>query len=31
MMDKEILDKYIDLRNSCLDEIERKQVVENVV
>ena len=28
MMDREILDKYIDLRNSCLDEIERKQVIE---
>ena len=28
MMDREILDKYIDLRNSCLDEIERKQVME---
>ena len=28
MMDKEILDKYIDLRDSCLDEIERKQVME---
>ena len=31
MMDQEILDEYIDLRNSCLDEIERKQVMENVV
>ena len=28
MMNQEILDKYIDLRNSCLDEIERKQVME---
>ena len=28
MMDREILDKYIDLRDSCLDEIERKQVME---
>ena len=28
MMDQEICDKYIDLRNSCLDEIERKQVME---
>ena len=28
MMDREILDKYIDLRNSCPDEIERKQVME---
>ena len=28
MMDREILDKYIDLRNSCLDETERKQVME---
>ena len=28
MMDLEILDKYIDLRNSCLDDSERKQVME---
>ena len=28
MMDKEILDKYIDLKGSCLDETERKQVME---
>ena len=28
MTDREILDKYIDLRNSCLDEIERKKVME---
>ena len=28
MMDKEILDKYIDLKDSCLDELERKQVME---
>ena len=28
MMDREVLDKYIDLKNSCLDEIERKQVME---
>ena len=28
MMDREILDKYIDLRNSCLDDLERKQVME---
>ena len=28
MMDWEILDKYIDLRNSCLDDSERKQVME---
>ena len=28
LTDQEILDKYIDLRNSCLDEIERKQVME---
>ena len=28
MMDREILDKYIVLKNSCLDEIERKQVME---
>ena len=26
MTDKEILDKYIDLDESCLDEVERKQV-----
>ena len=28
MMDKEILDKYINLRDSCLDKKERKQVME---
>ena len=28
MMDQEILDKYIDLGNSCLDDSERKQVME---
>ena len=28
MMDKEILEKYIDLRDSCLDDSERKQVME---
>ena len=28
MTDKEILDKYINLRDSCLDEQERKQVME---
>ena len=28
MMDREILDKYIDLKGSCLEEIERKQVME---
>ena len=28
MTDKEILDKYIDLKDSCLEEIERKQVME---
>ena len=28
MTDKEILDKYINLKNSCLDEKERKQVME---
>ena len=28
MTDKEILDKYIDLKDSCLDEVERKQVME---
>ena len=27
MMDKEILDKYIDLNDSCLDKAERKQVM----
>ena len=27
MMDQEILDKCIDLRNSCLDDSERKQVM----
>ena len=30
MTDKEILDKYIDLKGSCLDEAERKQVMEMV-
>ena len=28
MMDREILDKYIDLRDSCLHDSERKQVME---
>ena len=28
MTDKEILHKYIDLKDSCLEEIERKQVIE---
>ena len=28
MMDREILDKYIDLRYSCLDDSERKQVMD---
>ena len=28
MMDREILDKYIDLKDSCLDEVERRQVME---
>ena len=28
MMDQEILDKYINLRNSCLDDSERRQVIE---
>ena len=28
MTDKEILDKYIDLKDSCLDEVEREQVME---
>ena len=28
MMDREILDKYIELKDSCLDEVERKQVMD---
>ena len=28
MTDKEILDKYVDLKDSCLEEIEKKQVME---
>ena len=28
MTDKEILDKYIDFNDSCLDKTERKQVME---
>ena len=28
MMDREIIDKYIDLKDSCLEEIEKKQVME---
>ena len=28
MMDQEILDKYINLENSCLDDSERKQVMQ---
>ena len=28
MMNQEILDKYNDLRNPCLDDSERKQVME---
>ena len=28
MTDKEILDKYINLEDSCLDEEERKQVMK---
>ena len=28
MMDKDILEEYIDLRDSCLDDSERKQVME---
>ena len=28
MMDEEILDKYINLKDSCLDEKERKQVMK---
>ena len=28
MTDKEILDKYIDLKDSCLDKTERKQVMK---
>ena len=31
MMDREILDKYIDLKDSCLEEIERKQVMEMLI
>ena len=30
MMDREILDKYIDLKDSCLEELERKQVMEKL-
>ena len=30
MTDQEILDKYIDLRDSCLDDVEREQVMEMV-
>ena len=28
MTDREILEKYIDLKESCLNESERKQVME---
>ena len=28
MTDREILEKYIDLRDSCLDDSERNQVME---
>ena len=28
MTDEEILDNYIDLKDSCLDETERKQVMK---
>ena len=28
MMDREILDKYLDLENSCLNKKERKEVME---
>ena len=28
MTDREILDKYIDLKDSCLDDVERKQAME---
>ena len=28
MMDREILDKYIDLKDSCLEEVGRKQVLD---
>ena len=31
MMDREILEKYIDLKDSCLDDLERKQVMEMLV
>ena len=30
MTDKEILDKYVNLKDSCLDEKERKQVMEMI-
>ena len=28
MMDREILEAYIDLKDSCLNELERKEVME---
>ena len=28
MMDREILEKYIELKDSCLDDLEKKQVME---
>ena len=28
MSDREILDKYIELKDSCLGEVERKQVMD---
>ena len=28
MMDREILDKYINLKDSCLEEVEKRQVME---
>ena len=28
MTDREILEEYIDLKESCLDESERKQIME---
>ena len=28
MIDREILEKYIDLRDSCLGDLERKQIME---
>ena len=30
MTDREILDKYIDLKDFCLEEVERKQVMDKL-